>query len=339
MLQSFLSWWIARLAELLPANLRADPDQPPDALVLRVQDHGRIDKFRRDRGAETALPEGAPAPRGLPQCLVLPEGYLLERKVELPLAIARDADRVVALDFDRLTPFSAEATIWGLIKTGEDPARAVAQFNLGLVPKTRLEPLLATLKRHGLHPTRLECIRPAGARRWLTIAGAGQRDWSALLTIGGLALLVIAAIASPLIRQEILLDRIETRIAAVSDRAQVAGTLLRRLSPGQDTDRLLMARVQIPRALQALAAVTAALPDDTNLVSLSLQDDRLEMEGSSQSAARLIGLLAAQPSIHDPNFSSPVTRTADGKDAFTLSATVNGGTPDPTAADNSGDTQ
>ena len=131
--------------------------------------------------------------------------------------------------------------------------------------------------------------------------------------------------ASPFIRQEIELGRIAAQIAAVTPAANVANRLLRRLSPGQQgADRLVSAQAEIPRALRTLAAVTAALPDDTNLVSLSLQDNRLEMEGTSDSAAKLIGLLAAHPPIQDPNFSSPVTRTMDGKDAFTLSATVAG---------------
>ena len=338
MLQTFLTWWIARLAELLPARLRRKGDLLPDAVLVKVTNSGRVAFARRRQGVLTPIPGEGPPPGGLPQCLVLPPGYLLERRVDLPLAVAREANRVVALDFDRLTPFRAEDTIWGLLKTGEDAARGMAHFTLGLIPKVRLEPEFAALRREGLQPATVECSRPGSAPWRLALAGARHQNLAAIALAAGLILLALVAVASPFIRQEIELARIEAQIAAVTPAANVANRLLRRLSPGQQgADRLVSAQAEIPRALRTLAAVTAALPDDTNLVSLSLQDNRLEMEGTSDSAAKLIGLLAAHPPIQDPNFSSPVTRTMDGKDAFTLSATVAGPvstTPDAQAADN-----
>ena len=322
--QSLFSWWLARLAELLPSGLRGDLALPPDALLLGVDSSGRVTCSRRERGILFPLTDHVRLPRDVPQVLVLPEGVLLERRVELPLAVARDAERVVALDFDRLTPFAADATIWSLDRIGEDRARGAVSFSLGLVPKARIEPLLAALRGQGLNPTQLECSS-AGGIRCLAVGPTGALHWRRVLIAGGLAALAIAAVAVPFIRQQIALDQLSARIAAAGGQAAQSGQLLRRLSPGQaDGDRLIAARAQTPLALQTLAAITTALPDDTNLVSLSLQDGRLSIEGTSASAARLIGLLAAQDPIRDPSFSSPVTRTTDGKDAFTLSATVAG---------------
>jgi len=324
LLESLLSWWLARLGELLPGGLRRDPSLPPDALLLRVDEFGRVTRSRRLAGIESLLPDQAPAPQDLPAILALPEGFLLERRVELPLAIAREAERVVALDFDRLTPFPAEATFWGLTRAGDDTARGIAFFSLGLVPKARIISTLAALRAQGLRAAALECPGAGGVRR-LVVEGAGQPNWRGGLIAGGLALLLATAAAMPFIRQQIVLDQLSARIESARAQAGVSGRLLRRLAPGQTGgDPLLAARAQTPLALQTLAAVTNALPDDTNLVSLSLQDGRLSIEGTSVSAARLIGLLAAQNLVRDPSFSSPVTRTADGKDAFTLTAGVGG---------------
>ena len=324
MLESLLSWWIARLAELLPARLRGNPGLPPDGLILRVDAAGRVTRSRRIGGVVTPLADNARIPGGVPQTLAVPEGFLLERRVELPLAVARDAAGVVALDFDRLTPFSADATIWGIDRVGDDKARGVAYFSLGMVPKALIEPWLAVLRNQGLHPSRLECAR-AGGVRVLSIGGRARQDRGGALIAAGLALLAVAAVALPFVRQQIALDRIQSRIDAVRDQAAMSGRLLQRLSPTQNSgDRLIAARAETPLALQTLAGVTAALPDDTYLVSMSLEDGRLSLEGTSSGAARLIGMLAAQNPIRDPSFSSPVTRTSDGKDAFTISATVAG---------------
>jgi hypothetical protein len=47
------------------------------------------------------------------------------------------------------------------------------------------------------------------------------------------------------------------------------------------------------------------------------------MDGQSDNAAKLIGLLAAIPALRAPSFTAPVTRSADDKsDQFSLHATV-----------------
>jgi general secretion pathway protein L len=54
-----------------------------------------------------------------------------------------------------------------------------------------------------------------------------------------------------------------------------------------------------------------------------LKSGDLTMDGQSDNAARLIGLLSAVPGLRDPNFTAPVTRTADGRaDQFSLHAAV-----------------
>ena len=73
--------------------------------------------------------------------------------------------------------------------------------------------------------------------------------------------------------------------------------------------------------MQILAALTAALPDDTWLSDLTLKDGSLSVDGQSGNAAGLISLLAAVPALKDPSFTAPVTRTSDNKaDLFSLRA-------------------
>ena len=71
-----------------------------------------------------------------------------------------------------------------------------------------------------------------------------------------------------------------------------------------------------------LAALTGILPDDTYLESLTLQHRRLAVTGRSARAARLIGLLAANPVIRNPAFAAPVTRAPEGGDEFAIRAEV-----------------
>ena len=79
-------------------------------------------------------------------------------------------------------------------------------------------------------------------------------------------------------------------------------------------------------ALRAIAALTEILPDDTWLTELTLRQRKLTMAGRSAGAARLIGLLSADPTIRDAAFAAPVTRAegtraeSGGVDAFSIRA-------------------
>ena len=74
--------------------------------------------------------------------------------------------------------------------------------------------------------------------------------------------------------------------------------------------------------MQALSALTELLPDDTFLTGLALHLRQVTIDGSSGSAARLIGLLSADPVIRNAAFAAPVTRGDDGRDVFSIKAEV-----------------
>jgi len=75
-------------------------------------------------------------------------------------------------------------------------------------------------------------------------------------------------------------------------------------------------------ALAALTALTEILPDDTFLTEFALNQRRVALRGQSASAPRLLALLAADPAIHSPAFTAPVTRGEGGRDQFALQAEV-----------------
>jgi Tfp pilus assembly protein PilN len=86
-------------------------------------------------------------------------------------------------------------------------------------------------------------------------------------------------------------------------------------------DVIAAAETQIGDAVQALAAVTAVLPDNTFLTAFSLSQRNLTMTGQSADPARLIAAMSADPMIASPSFSAPVTVAPAGKGSlFSISA-------------------
>ena len=98
--------------------------------------------------------------------------------------------------------------------------------------------------------------------------------------------------------------------------------LRRRIAGGSAGSSVIAAeRARVGDALQVLATTTDLIPDDTVLSDLSLHQGKLSISGQSATAPRLIPALAADPTVGNPSFAAPVTRTADGKaDTFVIRA-------------------
>ncbi|WP_165982920.1 PilN domain-containing protein, partial [Dankookia rubra] len=139
--------------------------------------------------------------------------------------------------------------------------------------------------------------------------------------------LAIAAIALPFGLQSMALADAERQIEALAPRVAEAEALRRRMAEAKGgQDAFAAERARVGDALQAIAAITDILPDGTWLTELTLRQRKLGMAGRSAGAARLIGLLSADPTIGDAAFAAPVTRAEGtraepgGVDAFSIRA-------------------
>ena len=89
----------------------------------------------------------------------------------------------------------------------------------------------------------------------------------------------------------------------------------------QQAENLAAQRAQFGDPLVMLAAVTAALPDDTCITELDFPMGKSTLTGQSKAAAHLSRDLSSKAAFKDPAFSAPVTRVERGKfDVFTISA-------------------
>ena len=77
------------------------------------------------------------------------------------------------------------------------------------------------------------------------------------------------------------------------------------------------------RLLATLAALTRAIPDDTYLTEVTMQQRKVTLSGRSAAAARLIGALSAGEGVRNVAFAAPVTRLeALRAELFTITAEV-----------------
>jgi general secretion pathway protein L len=340
MLRDFLLWWARQLLALLPHRLLQDValtdalvvsvDGTRDAPIMQIALRRRrreilLGRFRVDEAGQRAA-RAAIRQRSRHVVLRPDPSTVLQRNVVLPLAAGREIARVLGYEMDRLTPFTAEEVFWSATVEHRDRAGGRLELRLSLVPKAMLRPVLAAIDGMGLALSAIEAMNSDGTKRQIDLRTASPRRRSSVAVAWGAAgALALVAIATPFVTQSLARSSIETRIGALQPQVAQVEALRRRLAAGSAGNDVIAAeRARIGDTLQVLATVTDLMPDDTVLTNLSLRQGNLSISGRSLAAPRLITAMAADPTIRNPSFAAPMTRTPDGKaDAFVIRAELN----------------
>jgi general secretion pathway protein L len=347
-LREFLEWWGRHLLAWLPARLRrrgqahrnvlvaethlhADP--PAATLTLRRRGRqAQVGRFTLDeagaRAMRSVLAERV-RPRPTSVVLRVPPDLLLERRVPLPLAAERDLDRVLTYEMDRLTPFTADELFWTWRIERRDRAEGRLLVQVSLVPKATVAAAVDALEKAGAAPSLLEADvaeeEDGEEPRLLPLRHVAppSRRWQrpALALAGGAcAVLAVAAVAIPFVEQSLAQDEAEATIASLRPQVDQVSAIRRRIADTRaGGDELAAQRARVGDALEMLAVLTQALPDDTYLTDLALRGRAATMSGQSAAAARIIGALSADAAVRNPAFTAPVTRNELGqKEGFSI---------------------
>jgi general secretion pathway protein L len=338
MLTHVLTWWLRQMMSLIPPKLRRARGAQ-DAVIVRID---RLDDepegsegaiLVRRGGQETyagplRIEAGLrldPAP-SLAKVVRLPAGLMLRREVFLPLAAERDLATVLGFEMDRLTPFTPDEIYWAVCGVRREPPRGL-RLDLLIALRGPLERLLTALAGLQLRPAYLEsgvgriALSPAIALR-------GRGRGAALY--GLCAVLAVACVAIPVIRQQVSLDAVQTQMAALAPAEHEAVALRQRLSIAASGQAAIAAAERHGDTLQILSVLTKALPDGTFLTDFTLKagdpamnSRDLTIDGESADAARLIGVLSGAPGFQNPRFVAPVTRAINGQaDLFSIRVAV-----------------
>src|SRR5271165_2078418 len=325
MLADFVSWWSARMAELLPSSLMTAA-AAPDGIVIAIDQNTTVTASHRRNGREEPIGLGMAARMAARKTVLLrpASNMVLEKRYVVPTAPRGDLDQMLRHDLARITPFPAPALFWRWDGRPKPADRSRTEVVLTMVPKIALAATLDRLAAAGIAPHFLE-VDSGGQRRLMPIA---EQDDSRPGLLRGLGLvcagLAVVALILPFLLQALALHATNTEIAALQPTVAQVETLRRGLTAGS-AGREVLAREQEQTAdvLQVLAALTRILPDDTFLTDFALRDRHFTISGRSASAPGLITGLSAEPLIRDAAFAAPVTRVEGATaDVFSISADV-----------------
>ena len=323
------------MGELLsPVTARVLPD---NTLLLRQIEAGggEFEALRRRHGSAQSLgrfrtDRDAPLRaklRALGQAPVLMiDAVILVRPVTLPLAAEAGLATLLRYEMDRLTPFSIDDVFWSWRVVGRDRSAATMEVELLLLPRMSAAAALEALDMAGLPPSAIEARLADATPYRLPVTppdqAAAQRSQRYLrLSMAVAAVLALACLLTPVLRQSLAMADIEADMAVLRDHVAEAQALQRRIAAANSgDDTLISARSRASGALTALAALTHALPDDTFITRLVMQQQRLTVEGQSKAATNLIAALSGEPHLQNPAFTAPVIRSENGQEIFGLRA-------------------
>jgi general secretion pathway protein L len=337
----YFAWWVRQMRDLLPDWVVTR--DATDALILKADEHAAALSVEMRRGERTtplgrfsldaagvvaARNAAALGGRTIPIRLSLSSVTVLEKQLTFPLAAERALGQALAYEMDRETPFTADEVWWDWRVDHRDRARGQIRLTLFLIAKSAAQEIVALLERGGLKPGAIEAPGTGGAHRQIPLEGgtAAAADWSGPVRPLAIACAVLAvtAIIVPFARQSIALAGVDSRIAELQPKVDAVQALRRRVDQAAGAGAAqAMEQAGTADALKVLARTTQVLPDDTYLTDFSLRKRKLSVSGQSAGAAKLIGLLAADPSFQNPAFSAAVTRVQGTKlDAFSITAEV-----------------
>jgi len=252
----------------------------------------------------------------------------LRRRLRMPLAARENLREAVALDLDRQMPLPAEDLYFGVREVAVHRADGQIELQLDAVRRGDAGPALEVMNAAGLAPDRLEAaadgpnLLPQDA-----YGGKARMRRRVTLALAGLALVCTAmAVWLPSQRIADRLADIRAESAVVrAEAARVAGLRERMAAIASRRSALVARKQATPLALDVIAAATKAIDDDAFLLELTLDDDRLTINGYARTASDVLSAIDSSPMFSDARFVSSVTQDAQlQRDRFTLSARIAG---------------
>lgn len=310
--------------------------------VARSGSGGRLVAVAEGDGLALYDASGAGAPKRLPASsrkrtagvieLRLPAEAVLTRSLTLPAAGREYLEPILEHRLERLVPWSPDRALYGYHVTGETPSGEL-KVDFAATSRDIADAWLAKASALGLEPTAIggrgaPLDRPLEIDLW---RGAQDRIHARAQRAVRTAAAIVALVVLPTLALALYASHsAEERLKQIEARSAAArGTLQAAVGAGAGSrEAALMAAKRPDDAMVTLVdRLARAVPTDTALRDLEIDESRIRLAGASGGAPALIGKLEASGLMRDTRFAAPVTRAPDGRDNFEILAQRNRSEP------------
>lgn len=343
-LRTFLQWWRTELLDCLPPRWREFLRQEPARLLVWPEgDQLRLERRRGeqleaelraseqtlkvDRGALDAL-VGEGDVRVGEIIVALPAAEVMRRRLQLPEAAKGNLSQVLAFEMDRQTPFKADQVYFDARVLRRDPQSRQLSVDLAVVPKASVAQALARLAELDLAVTAIDGSSE-GRRLGFNLLPAAMRTHQAdrrarinwILAAGAIALTGIVMWQSLVMRERTLEALLEDVELAKTEALQSAAMERQVREAINAANFLARKRMERPASIEVLRELTQLIPDGTWLERISFVGEQIQLQGQSERADQLIGILGQARYLAAPTFQGIIQ--PDGqtrKERFTIMA-------------------
>ena len=359
--KGFLKWWFAELSRLVPVWLRrmvvdtrdyllvSKPDEFYDLRLVADQskdEFGRIILNEEGRQIWYRLVSRKADLQQAEIVFRLLPGQALQKVITLPAAALENIRQVVGFEMERLTPFKAEQVYYDVKLLEKVNETNQIKAELLLVPRTKLDAMLKEMVGLGLLPSRVDVgghleqdqKRPTLKCNLLPQQLHDQPNRLKRMVNGFLILLllgfiVLIAVLPIWMKQQYSLE-LEREVKQTSQAAAEVQALKKDAEDLlRDTDFLLEKKSNEPVVVELINELSIRIPDDTWLTNINYRHRKLQINGQSPSASKLIEIIEASPLFENASFVSPVNQDRNtGLERFQIATDiVSGGEVDKSA--------
>jgi general secretion pathway protein L len=339
-LNRYWNWWVGQISDALPrlSSVRKRAAISAvlhgEGLQLRARDNpgnilGDLSFDMTERQRHALLVRVNTEIGGNPRVvLVVPNNAGLQRDAELPLAAEAHLAAVCANELERWTPWRPDQAVFSVNVRERSEAEGKLLIELAAVPRFVFSRSAELLKDSGLLLVGLLRERPDQSPQFIEVEPESEGSRKVLrrarvagiMAACGIVLLVAGALTYKLITIERLNQRLAEIGGEVEEAQKLAESAKRLTYQARYADEVKLSRAS---PITVLNGLTELLPDDCWLEALSMEGDKLTMQGRARDALSLLKLLNSSGRFQDVKFESEVIRDAEGGlDTFNISATA-----------------
>ena len=339
-----LSWWWAEIVDACPARLARFLDGDRNAYIVRVRGADLMVRRRNasehqtstiPRGSSETLPAWLEADirQGATGRLEIPPAWVLRRQVELPLMAQSELQAATSFLLDRISPFQADQVLHATRLMARDRRRRIARAELAILPHGLIDPLLSDVRALGIPVSTIgvegDTGKPAFSFSHRTAGSPRARpmlelSWTLVLA----ASLLVLVLGPPIVavRTRSAAEALAAEVVAAQSKDRQTAALRTEIEARTEAGAILSTRQAGLRAIEALDAISSAIPDGSWLFRLDLDPGGASLAGFSSDVPGLLSNLSVAP-FESPELTAPVvTGLADRKSRFELRVLLKDGT-------------